>query len=489
MKKTILLLLFCIGGTLSTMAQQFPNASFENLLFTPDCTTTNDMNAVPGWHKNINVSGHPLLEQSDCPKNYACTKKKEGNSIDLRYLSGLSVSSVSVVNPFYGMEEVPYIIELKTRLIGNISTNGKLGIQGANNQSNNAIDLSQNLIANIDGSNNTQMDFELKCGVNTLLLSSDIVNHKYLVFYAYHTSTGGTGAVIIDDVHSLGPLFTYDNDCFNVNITFNQTPALTDYLVDGIDGYGTFSSPDDVLTLPLNEYAVADQTFYYGTDYLILVLGGNNYAFSDFYFKGALYNVDCCAGFNLENEGLPGLGVIFFWDHYASVGGNPIAIEIIDNPSIACGCSDYADAATMLIPPNSNGEIWFDSDLADQCFVWRITTICPDGTPVSSEEICYQPSSNRLAASQDIPSTMEVFPNPTQDRINISLTTAYDSDLSAAVYDISGRKVHEISTVSAIQANTPLTVDWAAANYLNAGVYYIKFNTNKEVITRSFIVE
>lgn len=66
--------------------------------------------------------------------------------------------------------------------------------------------------------------------------------------------------------------------------------------------------------------------------------------------------------------------------------------------------------------------------------------------------------------------TISVYPNPTEGRIKISFNTTYENEVSFALFDITGRKVNELTQNKKMTGTQVL--DWNIGN-LNSGIYFL----------------
>ncbi|MHA3787595.1 S8 family serine peptidase [Flavobacterium hauense] len=86
-----------------------------------------------------------------------------------------------------------------------------------------------------------------------------------------------------------------------------------------------------------------------------------------------------------------------------------------------------------------------------------------------------------LAAGDFTKDSFSVWPNPAQDRLNISMASSLENGANATVYDIQGRVVL-VSKISA--ADTELNIE-----SLNTGVYMVKVVNGNKTDVKKFIVK
>ena len=85
--------------------------------------------------------------------------------------------------------------------------------------------------------------------------------------------------------------------------------------------------------------------------------------------------------------------------------------------------------------------------------------------------------------SLDLSSELKVFPNPTTDQLNFSLTSDNLGSLEAAVYDFSGRRLE----VQRYEKGTRTFQDQVDVTRLPRGVYQLVLTTSNGVISRNFV--
>jgi hypothetical protein len=77
-----------------------------------------------------------------------------------------------------------------------------------------------------------------------------------------------------------------------------------------------------------------------------------------------------------------------------------------------------------------------------------------------------------------------VFPNPTENELNITINFELKSALNVSVYDVSGRHVFN-RNIGVAQPNENMTFDVSS---LNQGLYKVVIQTEEFVDTKSLVI-
>ncbi len=81
---------------------------------------------------------------------------------------------------------------------------------------------------------------------------------------------------------------------------------------------------------------------------------------------------------------------------------------------------------------------------------------------------------------------LSIYPNPTQDEINISFEALEDMDLSFNLYDITGRKVMPVKEVSVSPGNQVRNIKLTD---LPKGIYHLQLSTDGRSISQKIVVQ
>ena len=83
---------------------------------------------------------------------------------------------------------------------------------------------------------------------------------------------------------------------------------------------------------------------------------------------------------------------------------------------------------------------------------------------------------------------LNIFPNPTTDKITINYSSNQSGKINIAVYDINGRIVDEVFTG---EHNEETEISWSAKQNqtVQSGKYLIKITTESKIITKPVIVQ
>ena len=116
----------------------------------------------------------------------------------------------------------------------------------------------------------------------------------------------------------------------------------------------------------------------------------------------------------------------------------------------------------------SNGEYWYMVSTSKDCFVKEEFTVECD--PVVTDIL----ENGSGAQTGSLSSTIEVYPNPAQDLLNINFSAANAGTVTIAMLDISGRMVRNIGTYQT-EAGKERAIN-LDLNEVRSGVYLLKFS-------------
>ena len=81
---------------------------------------------------------------------------------------------------------------------------------------------------------------------------------------------------------------------------------------------------------------------------------------------------------------------------------------------------------------------------------------------------------------------LNVFPNPTSDKVTISYSSNFSGKISISVIDMSGKHVDDIYIG---EHNTETEIVWNAKQNNPTGKYLIKISTENKIITKPVIIQ
>ncbi len=149
----------------------------------------------------------------------------------------------------------------------------------------------------------------------------------------------------------------------------------------------------------------------------------------------------------------------------------------------------------------SQNQVCISGSLPLNQSLWlRVTVTCDDGSVDTDwhfiwNEDEWDPCDDMKQKLADHPTEIElrsttnindvvVYPNPLQDNINIELNLIEESRVEPIIYELSGREVMKLSSVTLEKGKHALTYDVSS---LNPGIYFLKTSIKDEIITKSII--
>ncbi|MBL0144732.1 MAG: T9SS type A sorting domain-containing protein [Chitinophagaceae bacterium] len=116
-----------------------------------------------------------------------------------------------------------------------------------------------------------------------------------------------------------------------------------------------------------------------------------------------------------------------------------------------------------------------DNNLPDgKTIYYRLKILGADGK--------YKNSSLATVKGNISNASINVFPNPANEKITIKLDKAMEANGLIVIYDIAGKALI-FQNITALQTSISI-----ATNHLASGRYFIKISDNKEVINSSFLI-
>ena len=180
----------------------------------------------------------------------------------------------------------------------------------------------------------------------------------------------------------------------------------------------------------------------------------------------------------LYENNMTSVGVI---DIYSSEFGVPQNVTAIDNISSILVTWDAVDKAISYdvyrnkkFMANVNTTSYVDGDFlkGDKC-CYQVKAVFENNKSVLSKETCIVATADMI---EEVNSKLEIYPNPANDRLFIEAEIEIEN---VVVYDIYGR-----SQQSTVNGQQSLSIDLSK---LNAGIYFIKINTEEGNIVKRII--
>ncbi len=146
-------------------------------------------------------------------------------------------------------------------------------------------------------------------------------------------------------------------------------------------------------------------------------------------------------------------------------------------PAEGCKCEN-----PVSILPFSTMETSAEIDLnKGSCAVVQVRARCADGT-------MSEPSRWICIGGKGRPKTFEkatISPNPTRGLMTFDVVTSYDTKVTVEVYSFHGNLIK--SFVSEVTSEQGYTVSWDGRG-LVSGVYFVKFITDEEIVSKKVII-
>ena len=134
------------------------------------------------------------------------------------------------------------------------------------------------------------------------------------------------------------------------------------------------------------------------------------------------------------------------------------------------GLVDGGGGYVRLIDPNGN--YIFNKNLNTLRFAQDLTMVNATPEPNATNEISGLES-------------MNLFPNPVNDNLNVQFSLAESMPISIAVYNVLGQQMQTVAEQNYVAGSHNLNVD---VSDLNAGVYYLRFSNDGQQKTQKFTV-
>ncbi|HET6989920.1 MAG TPA: T9SS type A sorting domain-containing protein, partial [Bacteroidia bacterium] len=100
--------------------------------------------------------------------------------------------------------------------------------------------------------------------------------------------------------------------------------------------------------------------------------------------------------------------------------------------------------------------------------------------------INYTPSSSGISSSSLLANSIDLFPNPSNDRVKMNFTLGENSAVSLNIYDLTGKLIRVVNDKEEMIAGT-YSLDIETAD-LPSGVYFMTLSTGELSVTRRLTV-
>ena len=88
--------------------------------------------------------------------------------------------------------------------------------------------------------------------------------------------------------------------------------------------------------------------------------------------------------------------------------------------------------------------------------------------------------------SERVVSSLNVYPNPVVDYLNVSITVSKESDVMIKIYDVLGNELVSLGAQRLVPGDQ--TISFNVANKLQSGVYFLKVFVGSDSIVKRLIV-
>lgn len=197
-----------------------------------------------------------------------------------------------------------------------------------------------------------------------------------------------------------------------------------------------------------------------------------------------------------KNKGMPAnklvLGVPFYgyaWGSYASAGASQDYCAIVTKYPGAENSDQQGTGSNAVyyngIPTIKAKAQYVKTSGMAGIMIWEQTGDCSG--PKSLLDAIHTILNPNVSVEDNAVKnlSLDVFPNPVSDQVNVTFELAEKSTINLAVYSVDGRLVYQIAN-GTFQGQTQLTVP---TKNLNAGIYILKLSTAKDTVVRKISKE
>jgi len=144
------------------------------------------------------------------------------------------------------------------------------------------------------------------------------------------------------------------------------------------------------------------------------------------------------------------------------------------------GTDEFVEIGTERASGNTNSRtdyFYNDTELNESgIYYYRLRLVDLDGASRYSNVVSVKVIEDKLK-NQKV--TLDVYPNPVLNQINIDLVTEYDSKIDGGIYDAIGQLIEKVDNDNVTAGKTSMTMD---VSELPAGTYLFRMQVGKQVI-------
>ncbi len=536
--------MFLLGGF--THAQEFDNVGFENISCVSDCNPANgQMSCVDGW-RSFSMQGLSQLKHENCDSDLVCNGN---NSILLSRAGGVVGTRNPFFG--MDLKNNPVIIDLDAKRIPGHDSQGRVLVEGLDADQNyqllgsqrprftfcsdmsilldsevsefeellfstNYNDLSPNDIVVDDiRFGGYLINISDECSLVTIDLASKL-NLEVEAFYAIVTDNNGNTIAEIENTNgnSLSFNVSQTGTYFFEIVVFHTVNGELEYLqlflehtIDSLENPtpvivtadGTDISENLTYTIPCGESCVninatSLQNVEYSsldagiiqtsngqfcvpensntTNFIVNITGTDSCGNEFDEDINVEVKQDCCetsVPVNLQVE-----DNLLSWDPVPGAIG--YQVEATPSWPSNCGCQ----SPVSIIPIQTTDTSVSIPINYGSCTSVQVRAICADGSlSLPSDGVCVR------VGKYSSPTTISISPNPNDGEMMFNVKTVYNGDLTIIVSDFYGNTLKTIN--SRTNSKKMSSVSWDGS-HLTSGIYFVTFKTEKEVLTRSVII-
>lgn len=173
-----------------------------------------------------------------------------------------------------------------------------------------------------------------------------------------------------------------------------------------------------------------------------------------------------------------------FWLQYATSGTYTTVAAYVAGSSFANG-NFYAGSVVIPGPFSSGTTFRFRCDASDNSDQIYLDDIVLSGCKNNSSARLADPTIAASETKATLISSVNLYPNPTSEMLNVNLEMAADADLQLRIMDMSGKLVFDRS-ITSTEGSNKITIQ---SNDLPSGVYVMSIIAETEMITKRFVVQ
>jgi len=95
-------------------------------------------------------------------------------------------------------------------------------------------------------------------------------------------------------------------------------------------------------------------------------------------------------------------------------------------------------------------------------------------------------SVHKRIASMAVLNDLDLYPNPASNSVMLSYNSHEKSYITISLYSINGLNIMQLFSDESYKGNNQVEIGYSN---LPAGVYFIKLQTSKEIITRKLVIQ